>query len=77
MLDAIMVDDEEIVREGLRSALRADRRISVVADFSGPDDAVRHAVLRKVDVAIVEYRLRARAGPSSAGRSSSSLPAPS
>jgi DNA-binding NarL/FixJ family response regulator len=62
VIDAILVDDQEVVREGLRSALRGEWRIRVVADYSRPDDAVRHAALRRVDVAIVEYRLEGTSG---------------
>jgi DNA-binding NarL/FixJ family response regulator len=62
VIDAIVVDDQEVVREGLRSALRGEWEIRVVADYARPDDAVRHAALRRVDVAIVEYRLEGTDG---------------
>jgi DNA-binding NarL/FixJ family response regulator len=62
VIDAIAVDDQEVVREGLRSALRGESRIRVVADYSCADDAIRHAALHKVDLAIIEYRLEGTSG---------------
>lgn len=57
MIRAIIVDDHEVVREGLKWTLQVDPRIRVLAAYGDPNLAVRHSMRGPIDVAIVEYRL--------------------
>ena len=56
-LRILLVDDHEVVREGLRSAFRRDPRFLVVADASSGRDALAAAHRDAPDVAVVDMRL--------------------
>jgi DNA-binding NarL/FixJ family response regulator len=53
----LIVDDHEVVREGLRSALAADSKIEIVGSVGTGAKAVELTTLLHPDVAIVDLRL--------------------
>jgi DNA-binding NarL/FixJ family response regulator len=53
----MIVDDHEIVREGVRATLTADPRIDVVATAASGRDALRCARQTLPDIALVDLRL--------------------
>jgi DNA-binding NarL/FixJ family response regulator len=60
----LVVDDHEIVREGLAAALEGDGRSVVVAAVGRGDDAMRIVRAERIDVAIVDLRLPDMSGHS-------------
>jgi two-component system response regulator DevR len=52
-----IVDDHELVREGVRSLLEADEDIEVIGEASTAADAVAMIPLTKPDVAVLDVRL--------------------
>ncbi|HEY6779721.1 MAG TPA: response regulator transcription factor, partial [Thermoleophilaceae bacterium] len=53
----MIVDDHEIVREGVRATLTADPRIDVVATAASGREALRRARQTLPDIALVDLRL--------------------
>ncbi|MCW2995178.1 MAG: response regulator transcription factor [Conexibacter sp.] len=53
----MIVDDHDIVREGVRAALSSDPRIEVVAEASSGKEALRRVRQTLPDVALVDLRL--------------------
>jgi two-component system response regulator DevR len=53
----MLVDDHEVVREGLRLVLEAEGDIQVVAEASTVEDAVRTALQCRPDVVLMDVRL--------------------
>ncbi|HWI72188.1 MAG TPA: response regulator transcription factor [Baekduia sp.] len=53
----MIVDDHDIVREGVRAALSSDPRIEVVAEAASGKDALRAVRQSLPDVALVDLRL--------------------
>jgi len=53
----LVIDDHEVVREGLVAALRADDRFDVVATAASAREALDAVVVHEPDVAIVDLRL--------------------
>jgi DNA-binding NarL/FixJ family response regulator len=58
-----VVDDHEIVRQGLRAALKSESDMEVVGDASNGDDAVRVARQERPDVMLLDVRLQEIDGP--------------
>ena len=52
-----LLDDHELVREGIRALLESDEDIEVVGEASTADEALTRAPLAKPDVAILDVRL--------------------
>jgi len=52
-----LLDDHELVREGVRSLLEGDEEIEVVGEASTADEALTRIPLAKPDVAILDVRL--------------------
>ena len=52
-----LLDDHEVVREGIRALLESDDEIEVVGEAATADEAVVRAPLAKPDVAILDVRL--------------------
>src|SRR5690348_7001581 len=53
-----LLDDHEVVREGIRALLESDEEIEVVGEASTGDEAIVRAPLAKPDVAILDVRLQ-------------------
>lgn len=58
----LIVDDHEVVREGLRLSLAADERFETVGVASTGSEGVRKGEKLRPDVAVVDYRLPDIAG---------------
>ena len=58
-----VVDDHEIVRQGLRAALKGEADMEVVADAGNGDGAVRIARQERPDVMLLDVRLQEIDGP--------------
>jgi two-component system, NarL family, response regulator DevR len=52
-----LLDDHELVREGIRSLLESDEDIEVVGEAATAQEALTRMVLAKPDVAILDVRL--------------------
>ena len=57
-----LLDDHELVREGIRSLLDADDEIEVVGEAATADEAMTRIPLAKPDVAILDVRLEDGSG---------------
>jgi DNA-binding NarL/FixJ family response regulator len=57
MLRVVLVDDHEVVREGLRALLDADDGIDVVGEAGTVSDAVRRVGYESPDVVVLDVRL--------------------
>ena len=56
-LRVMLVDDHEVVRNGVKSMLHATEDISVVAEASTVDEAIRYAAASRPDVIVMDVRL--------------------
>jgi two-component system, NarL family, response regulator DevR len=52
-----LVDDHDLVREGIRSLLESDEEIEVVGEAGTAEEAIHRIPLAKPDVAILDVRL--------------------
>ena len=57
-----LLDDHELVREGIRSLLESDEDIEVVGEAGTAADAMTRVPLAKPDVAILDVRLEDGSG---------------
>ena len=57
-----LLDDHELVREGVRSLLESDENIEVVGEASTAEEALTRIPLAKPDVAILDVRLENESG---------------
>ena len=57
-----LLDDHELVREGIRSLLESDENIEVVGEAANADEALTRIPLAEPDVAILDVRLEAGSG---------------
>lgn len=57
MIRTVVVDDHEVVREGLVAALAADQDIRIVGQAATGVDAVAEVLRLKPDVALIDLRL--------------------
>lgn len=62
MIRVMLVDDHEVVRQGLRSMLDAEEDLEVVAEAGTADEAVLRARSYKPDVVVLDVRLPDRSG---------------
>jgi DNA-binding NarL/FixJ family response regulator len=53
----MLVDDHPVVREGLRTLLAEEADFEVAAEAPGVDEAVRLALTRKIDVALLDLMM--------------------
>jgi DNA-binding NarL/FixJ family response regulator len=60
----VIVDDHEIVRQGLRAVLGAEADMRIVGEAGTGDEAVRVAREQKPDVMLLDVRLQETDGPS-------------
>jgi DNA-binding NarL/FixJ family response regulator len=54
MITVMLVDDQELIRIGLKAVLSHDPEIKVVADLDNGLDALRQARVWQPDVAVVD-----------------------
>ena len=62
-----LLDDHEVVREGIRLLLESDDEIEVVGEAATAVKAMERIPLAKPDVAILDVRLEGGSGSRSAG----------
>ena len=53
----LIVDDHEVVRLGLRTALESEQDIEVVGDFGDATVALREAEISRPDVVLMDVRM--------------------
>lgn len=57
MIDVLVVDDQQIVREGLRSLLRTDRGLTIVGECSDGAQAIEALNRLRPDVIVMDVRM--------------------
>ena len=57
VIRVFLLDDHELVREGIRSLLESDDEIEIVGEASTGEEALTRAPLARPDVAILDVRL--------------------
>jgi two-component system, NarL family, response regulator DevR len=62
MIRVMLVDDHEVVRQGLRAMLEAHEDLEVVAEASSAGESVHRAREAKPDVVVMDVRLPDRSG---------------
>ena len=62
MIRALLVDDHQIVRSGVRKVLEATGRIEVVGEAAGVGEALERAGLLRPDVVVLDLTLRDGSG---------------
>ncbi len=61
-LRILFADDHEIFRAGMRQVLAGDPRIEIVAESADGESALRDIIVKKPDVAIIDFDLPGRNG---------------
>lgn len=69
-----VVDDHEVVRQGLRAALEAEADMQIVGEAGTGEDAVRVARQQRPDVMLLDVRLAETDGPSVCARARAAAP---
>lgn len=57
MIDVLIVDDQQIVREGLRSLLRTDSDLTIVGECSTGAEAIETLTRLRPDVIVMDVRM--------------------
>jgi DNA-binding NarL/FixJ family response regulator len=58
MIRVLLVDDQEVVREGLRSLIATDRNLTVVGECSDGDEVIHRLDATRPDVVVMDIRMR-------------------
>lgn len=58
MMSVLLVDDQEVVREGLRSLIDTDRALTVVAECTDGDEVIDGVARFRPDVVVMDIRMR-------------------
>ena len=58
MIRVLLVDDQELVREGLRSLLATDPELTVVGDCADGDEVIHQIELNRPDVVVMDIRMK-------------------
>ena len=58
MIRVLLVDDQEVVREGLRSLIATDGNLTVVGECSDGDEVVARLEATRPDVVVMDIRMR-------------------
>lgn len=58
MIRVLLVDDQQVVREGLRSLIATDRALSVVAECTDGDEVLDQIARTRPDVVVMDIRMR-------------------
>ncbi len=69
-----VVDDHEVVRQGLRATLEAEADMQIVGEAGTGEDAVRVARQQRPDVMLLDVRLAETDGPSVCARARAAAP---
>lgn len=62
MIRILLVDDHEIVREGVQRLLEGQSDMTVVGSFGDPGEAIRFAAREQPDVAVVDISMPSASG---------------
>ena len=57
MIDVVIVDDQQIVREGLRSLLRTDSTLTIIGEYSDGAQVVEALTRLRPDVIVMDVRM--------------------
>ena len=63
MIRALLVDDHQIVRSGVRRVLEATGRFDIVGEAAGVQEALERARLLRPDIVVLDLALRDGSGP--------------
>jgi len=74
-IHVLLADDHDLVRSGLRAALRGHEDFSVVAEASDGEEAVREAARTKPDLVVMDVRMPRLTGIEACREIRSALPA--
>lgn len=58
MIQVLLVDDQQVVREGLRSLIATDRALTVVAECTDGDEVLDQIARTRPDVVVMDIRMR-------------------
>lgn len=58
MIRVLLVDDQELVREGLRSLVATDPGLTVVGECADGDEVIHQIELTRPDVVVMDIRMR-------------------
>ena len=58
MIRVLLVDDQQVVREGLRSLIATDRALAVVAECTDGDEVADQIARTRPDVVVMDIRMR-------------------
>jgi DNA-binding NarL/FixJ family response regulator len=73
-LQVMLVDDHEVVRQGLRALLEAEEDIEVVSEAGGGTEAIANARVHKPDVVVMDVRMPVVSGIEATERIKEELP---
>lgn len=68
VIRVLLVDDQEVVREGLRSLIATDPALTVVAEGSDGDEVLDLAARSRPDVVVMDIRMRRMDGATATAR---------
>ncbi|MEY2957822.1 MAG: hypothetical protein RLZZ01_390 [Actinomycetota bacterium] len=68
MIRVLLVDDQELVREGLRSLIATDGSLTVVGECSDGDEVVARVSATRPDVVVMDIRMRRVDGATATAR---------
>lgn len=58
MIRVLLVDDQQLVREGLRSLIATDPELTVVGECADGDEAIHQIELTRPDVVVMDIRMK-------------------
>ena len=58
MIEVLLVDDQQVIREGLRSLIATDRALTVAAECTDGDEVLDHIARVRPDVVVMDIRMR-------------------
>jgi DNA-binding NarL/FixJ family response regulator len=67
MIRVLLVDDQEVIRQGMRSLITTDPALSVVGECTDGDEVVDHIARCTPDVVVMDIRMKRVDGASATG----------
>lgn len=67
-IQILLVDDHQLVRDGLRSRLESIPQFLVVAEAGTPEDALKEATDKKIDLVLMDINMKGMTGIELTGR---------
>lgn len=67
MIRVLLVDDQEVIREGMRSLIATDPELTVVGECSDGDEVVDHIARSSPDVVVMDIRMKRVDGATATG----------